>query len=248
MPARGKKRILVADDALPMRAMLEDVLNEAGYEVETAKDGEETWGKIQTSASNYDLLILDLLMPRMSGFEIMEHINASFAQKPFPILAITGIFKSEKEIQRLKNLGAIGYLSKTALVDEILFRVNSVFFQSRDNTRKFPRILLVLPVDYQHEESWHTNYSSTFSAGGVFIRTVDPLSRESRLFIKFKLPEIDEEVATHARVVWNSEYELNRPKNTLPGMGLSFENLPSEKQKRIEFFVRDRIEKEPIWF
>jgi len=238
----------VADDALPMRVMLEDVLNEAGYEVEIARDGEETWHKIQASASDYDLLILDLLMPRMSGFEILERFNASFAQKPFPILAITGIFKSEKEIQRLKNLGAIGYLSKTALVDEILFRVNRVFFQGQDNTRRFPRVLLVLPVDYQHDDSWHTNYSSTLSAGGVFIRTVDPLATESRIFIKFKLPEGNEDVATHARVVWNSEYQLNRPKNTLPGMGLSFENLAPEKQRRLEFFVRDRIEKEPIWF
>jgi uncharacterized protein (TIGR02266 family) len=248
MAAQGKRRILVADDTLAMRIMLEDVLSEAGYEVVTSSDGEETWDRIQLSSKEYDLLILDLLMPKRSGFEILGDIKSTFAEKPFPILVITGVFKSEKEIQRLKELGAIGYISKSALVDEILFRVNSVFFHGQSNSRQFPRIILSMPVDYQYDEYWRTNYSSTLSAGGMFIRTVAPLPQDTHIFLKFKPPEFEDQLATRARVVWKSEYELERPKNTLPGMGLSFEEIPQEKQKKLDQYIRKIIKKEPIWF
>jgi uncharacterized protein (TIGR02266 family) len=245
---RKMKKILVADDTLPMRIMLEDVLTEAGWEVETTGDGEETWNKIESDSGKFDLMILDLLMPKLSGFEILEKINQTYKEKPFPILVITGVFKSEKEIQRLKKLGAIGYLSKSALVDEILFRVNGVFFQGGQNTRQFPRTLMALPVDYQFDSMWRTNYSSTISAGGLFIRTVAPLPMQSEIFLKFKLPEEDDHVTTKAKVVWLCEYEMNRPKNTPPGMGLSFEDLAPAQRQKLDNYIRDRIDREPIWF
>ena len=59
---RRPKRILVADDTLPMRIMLQDVLLEAGYEVVTAADGQEAWNLLREEGKNFDLLILDLLM------------------------------------------------------------------------------------------------------------------------------------------------------------------------------------------
>lgn len=248
MATRGKKRILVADDTPPMRIMLEDVLREAGYEVATAGDGEEAWNLIVGEKQEWDLVILDLLMPKMTGFEILTRLQKEGKGKAAPILVITGIFKSEKEINRLRELGAIGYLTKTALVDEILFRVNRVFHRQVAESRRYPRILLALPVDYSVGGDWMSNYTSTLSAGGCFIRTVDPLPRDQRTEVKFRLPDTDEEIRTRARVVWVNEYDLHRKKIALPGMGLAFEELDAETQRKLDQFIKERLKKEPIWF
>lgn len=248
MAMPGKKRILVADDTPPMRIMLEDVLNEAGYEVATASDGEEAWNKITADKQGWDLVVLDLLMPKMTGFEILNRLKKEAGQARSPILVITGIFKSEKEIDRLRELGAIGYLTKTALVDEILFRVNRVFHRSVTDTRRFQRLLLALPVDYCYGDSWLSNYTSTVSAGGCFIRTVDPLPKDHRTEIKFRLPETDEEVKAAGKVVWVNEYDLHRKKIALPGMGVEFESIDPNVQKKLDAFIKDRLSKEPMWF
>ena len=147
--ASGRKRILVADDTLPMRIMLQDVLAEAGFDVVTASDGAEAWTTICEDPEGFDLFIIDLLMPRMTGFEILERLEPCNDPLEKKVLVVTGIFKSQKEINRLKELGALGYITKTALVDEILLRVNQVFYYGLENTRKFPRLLKSLPVDYQ---------------------------------------------------------------------------------------------------
>jgi uncharacterized protein (TIGR02266 family) len=248
MVIQSKKRILIADDTPPMRIMIEDVLNEAGYEVATACDGEEAWNKIINDRQGWDLVVLDLLMPKMTGFEILNRMKKETGRAASPVLVITGIFKSGKEIERLRDLGAIGYLTKTALVDEILFHVNRVFHRGVAETRHFPRLLLALPVDYCLGDNWLSNYTSTLSAGGCFIRTVDPLPKDQRTEVKFRLPETDEEIKTMAKVVWVNEYDLHRKKIALPGMGVAFENIDPGVQKKLDVFIKERLKKEPIWF
>ena len=68
------KRILVADDNEAVRIMLEDILNEAGYKVSTSQDGLETIEALQKGV--FDVVILDLLMPHKSGFEILESFES----------------------------------------------------------------------------------------------------------------------------------------------------------------------------
>src|SRR4030042_1296306 len=182
MATRGKKRILVADDTPPMRIMLEDVLHEAGYEVGTASDGEEAWNRIMAEPGGWDLIILDLLMPKMTGFEILSRLKKE-ASAP------------------------------------------------------------AAPVDYAAAECWMSNYTSTLSAGGCFIRTVDPLPINRRTELKFRLPETDEEIRTTAKVVWVNEYDLHRKKIALPGMGLAFELIDPEIQRRLDIFIKDRLKK-----
>ena len=247
MAGRTKKRILVADDTLPMRVMLQDVLQEAGYEVITAVDGEEAWNVIQEQTDQLDLLILDLLMPRMTGFEILEKLPQIKRPPHQKVLMITGIFKSAKEIDRLRDLGAAGYITKSALVDEILFRVNQVFHLGRENSRRYPRVLYSLPVDYWVGEQQLSNYSSNFSAGGIFIRTIDPAPPNELIDISFSIPELNEQIETTGKVVWANEYESGAKKPSLPGMGVQFLDLDASLRNKLEEFVKQKLAAEPLW-
>jgi uncharacterized protein (TIGR02266 family) len=247
MTSTGQKRILVADDTLPMRIMLQDVLTEAGYEVITVSDGEEAWIMLQEEYDTIDLLILDLLMPRMTGFDILEKIKEYPPEIRKKSLVVTGIFKSEKEVQRLKDLGACGYITKSALIDEILFRVNQVFFIGQENIRKFPRLLMSVPVSYEHEGEQQANYTSNFSAGGAFIRTIDPAPKNGLIDVKFRLPSSEIAVTTTGRIVWTNEYETYRRKSSLPGMGIEFLDIQPDVKNELASFVECCLQEEPVW-
>ncbi len=247
MISTGRKRILVADDTLPMRIMLQDVLSEAGYEVIVVSDGEEAWIMLQEEYESIDLLILDLLMPRMTGFDILEKIQEYPPEKRKKSLVVTGIFKSEKEVKRLKDLGACGYITKSALVDEILFRVNQVFFLGQQNIRKFPRLLKSAPISYEYEGEQQENYTSNFSAGGAFIRTIDPAPKDELIDISFKIPGNGLEVAATGRVVWTNEYETYRRKSSLPGMGVEFLDIAPDIKNKLAGFVEGCLLEEPVW-
>lgn len=247
MGVRDTRRILVADDTLPMRIMLQDVLLEAGYEVVTASDGEEAWNIINDQSSNLDLLILDLLMPRMTGFEILERLPEAPGGSDHKVLVVTGIFKSSKEVRKLKELGATGYITKSALVDEILFRVNQVFHLGMDNSRKHPRLLMSLPVDYRINGSQISNYSSNFSAGGIFIRTIDPAPPDSDIRLSFRIPDLNKVVQAKGRVIWNNEYETYRKKSCLPGMGVEFLDIDAELKDVLTGYIHEKIQDEPVW-
>lgn len=245
MSALEKKKILVADDTLPMRVMLQDVLTEAGYEVTTAGDGEEAWKLIQ-NGTRFDLVILDLLMPRMTGFDILERLKTENPNH-CKVLVITGIFKSHKEIVRLKSLGACGYITKSALVDEILFRVNQVFYIGHENTRKFPRLLMSVPVSYRIKGAQFSNYTSNFSAGGAFIRTIDPAPVREPIDMVIKIPGMDGAIEAAGRVVWTNEYETFRRKSCLPGMGIEFIEINPLSQKILSEFISEKLVNEPVW-
>lgn len=119
-----KKRIVVADDTAFFRAMLSDMLTEAGYEVITATDGEDAFVKIKSELPNLDLVLLDMLMPKMDGFKLIEELKKDSLGEGLPILALSGVFKSDEDRQHMKSLGITGYIDKDTPPEQILNRVN----------------------------------------------------------------------------------------------------------------------------
>ena len=123
MSENKKKRVLVADDTKFFCTIIEDLLKSEGYEVLTAYDGLEALKKAKAELPNLDLLILDLLMPKMTGFDVLREIRKDPNGANLPVLAITGVFKQSSEIESLKKLGALGYITKNSKPEEILRRV-----------------------------------------------------------------------------------------------------------------------------
>jgi two-component system response regulator VicR len=119
----ARKKILVADDTRFFCAVLEDLLASEGYDVICAHDGLEALKKVKAELPGLDLLILDLLMPKMTGFDVLREIRKDPEGAKLPVLAITGVFKQSSEIEMLKKLGALGYISKNSSPEEILRRV-----------------------------------------------------------------------------------------------------------------------------
>lgn len=92
-------RILIADDQDGIRLMLAQVFQNLGIEVETAKDGLSAWEKLEQSS--YDLVLLDMNMPRMFGHEVLRNMRAHNMETPVMIMTAFGEKSMLDEVRRL---------------------------------------------------------------------------------------------------------------------------------------------------
>lgn len=106
------QRILVVEDDLFLRELYTDILSAEGYKVDTAVDGEEALQKIK--AGGYDLVLLDIIMPKMDGLSVMRQIQNNPPQNPNKcVIFLTNLDKDE-EIKTALKLGN-GYLIKSQI-------------------------------------------------------------------------------------------------------------------------------------
>jgi CheY-like chemotaxis protein len=104
-------KILLAEDSKFLRMATERALARAGYEVCSAADGEEALRMAREKVP--DLILLDMLLPRMSGPEVLAALQKDGLTKAIPVVVITGM--SQKNEARLRKEGASGFLEKSAL-------------------------------------------------------------------------------------------------------------------------------------
>lgn len=117
------KKILVVDDSSVVRMSLEMVLKENNYEVVTANDGIEGFNAAQDDT--FDLIITDINMPNMNGFEMMEKVRALENCKFVPILVLTTESDSEM-LKKGKNNGATGWIVKPFTNESLISTVAKV--------------------------------------------------------------------------------------------------------------------------
>jgi two-component system sensor histidine kinase and response regulator WspE len=105
----------VVDDSITVREMERKLLENRGYTVEVAVDGLAGWNSVRTQS--FDLIISDIDMPRMNGFELVENIRGHDRLKSLPVIIVS--YKDSEE-NRLKGLqaGANYYLTKSSFQDD----------------------------------------------------------------------------------------------------------------------------------
>jgi DNA-binding response OmpR family regulator len=104
-----KKVFLVEDDHYINRAY-RDGLSRAGFEVEVAHDGKEAVEKLKTFTPN--LILLDVLMPSMNGFEVLEEIRLNEKLKDTPVIIVSNLSQGT-DVEKAKALGVVDYLIKS---------------------------------------------------------------------------------------------------------------------------------------
>jgi len=114
-------RILLAEDEETLAVGLEYNLNDEGYNVDWAKDGKQALHFFETR--NYDLLILDIMLPYLDGFEIAKRVRTKSPQ--MPILMLTARTSSEDKVRGLE-LGADDYMTKPFHLEELLLRIKGM--------------------------------------------------------------------------------------------------------------------------
>ena len=116
----NKKHILVVDDDDRIRNLLKDYLNNNNFLTSSAKDGSEALEKI--SVFEFDLIVLDVMMPGKSGFELTKEIKKN---NDIPVILLTAKGEVENRIKGLEY-GADDYLGKPFEPKELLLRINNI--------------------------------------------------------------------------------------------------------------------------
>lgn len=128
-----QKRILIVDDDDEIRELLEFDVRSSGYFVDTAKDGLEGLNKALNNT--YDLMLLDVMMPKMNGFDVCKNIRN--AKLNIPILMLTAKGTIEDKTSGF-DCGADDYLVKPFDVQEVLLRIRVLLRRNEVNLDKSP--------------------------------------------------------------------------------------------------------------
>ncbi|MDD3808518.1 MAG: response regulator [Candidatus Pacebacteria bacterium] len=118
-----KKTILLVEDEAFLSSLLALKLEQQGFNVEKAMDGEEAFELLKTIRP--DLILLDLILPKRNGFEFLELLrnDPNFSKTP---VIITSNLGQDTDIERGKNFGVIEYIVKNRLsIDELIDKVSS---------------------------------------------------------------------------------------------------------------------------
>jgi PleD family two-component response regulator len=132
-----KPRILIADDNPQGVELLEAYLAGSDYELAVATDGEDTLAAV--GRFQPDLILLDVMMPKISGFEVCKQLRRNPATKDIAILMVTALDQTS-DIDRAVDAGTNDFLSKPINKTELLLRVRSLL-QSRHIQKELERAL-----------------------------------------------------------------------------------------------------------
>ncbi|MTJ51475.1 hybrid sensor histidine kinase/response regulator [Anabaena sp. UHCC 0253] len=113
------KRVLVVDDSITVREMERKLLENNGYKVDVAVNGMDGWNAVRSG--DYDLVVTDIDMPRMNGFELTTQIRANTKLKQLPVIIVSYKDREEDRIQGLEA-GANYYLTKSSFHDRTLLK------------------------------------------------------------------------------------------------------------------------------
>jgi two-component system alkaline phosphatase synthesis response regulator PhoP len=140
-------RILIADDNPPAAELMEEYLSDQGCELRVASDGEQA---LQAVAEwSPDLILLDVMMPRISGFEVCKRLRANPATHDVAVLMITAL-DQVSDIDRAVEAGTDDFVSKPINKSELLHRVRALL-KSRQHKRDLDRALAYIEAVQKEE-------------------------------------------------------------------------------------------------
>lgn len=126
-----KTRVLICDDDPLLRELMQFRLTSKGYEVIQAVDGDEALEK--TRSERPDLVVLDAMMPKSDGFEVLTRIKGDPALAATPVIMLTAR-KTEKDIVSALEKGADDYLVKPFIPEELLARLSRLLARRNRNS------------------------------------------------------------------------------------------------------------------
>ena len=120
---KSKKVVMVVDDSITMRRVATKLLNRNNYDVVTAKDGVDALAQLEDV--NPDVMLLDIEMPRMDGFELALHMKNEANYRDIPIIMITSR-TGTKHREHAKKIGVDKYMGKPYQEEELIENISAL--------------------------------------------------------------------------------------------------------------------------
>ena len=188
-------KILIVEDDKELSHITELELTHEGFSVITASDGREGFEKIQSEQP--DLVLLDVMLPRLSGLEILRKVRNEL-ESDLPVILVTARGETIDKVDGL-NSGADDYISKPFKIEEVLARMNAVLRRSQKNIGQKSELLKNGPLEMVASEMKVT-----------FGDRPTELSKNEFLLLKYFLENIGKILSRDEiiKTVWGEEYYI----------------------------------------
>lgn len=130
-PAHRPVEVLIVDDSLSVRRVLSDLARDSGWVASTAKDGVEALEALQRATSMPDVILLDIEMPRMDGYELTSTLRSNEAYKDIPVVMLTSR-SGEKHRRKALSLGVTEYMVKPYQEETLVSTVRTIARDRRE--------------------------------------------------------------------------------------------------------------------
>ncbi len=110
-----RKRVLIIDDEVDIQAVIQALLETSDYEIDTAENGQIALDKLQSGAKP-DIILLDLMMPRMSGYTLLNELHSRGMHTNFSIIVMSADVFTKQQMDRM---GVKGFISKPFDINEL---------------------------------------------------------------------------------------------------------------------------------
>jgi putative two-component system response regulator len=154
---KARTHILVVDDTALDRELLKDELTSEGYQVSVARDGEEGLAKVAETPP--DLILLDVIMPKLTGYEVCRQLKSDAHTILIPVVMITSLQATEERIKGI-DAGADDFLSKPFNRQELMTRVRSLLKLKRhtDELESAETVLFTLALSVEAKDPYTTGH------------------------------------------------------------------------------------------
>ena len=221
------EKILLLEDEISIRSVLRELLTDAGYEVYAAGDGVE--GLAQWRREHFDLVLLDIMMPRMDGYAVCRAIREN---SDTPVIMLTALDEEEAQVKAFE-LKADDYITKPFSLKLVLLRVEAVLRRSRKQKEGQQSILrcgeIVLEVENMRVSLGGEEISLTrleFELLKLFLENPGRVFTRDNLLNQvwgYDFYGDDRTVDTHVKMLRGNLKEYRKFIQTLRGLGYKFE-------------------------
>ena len=219
------RTVVIADDTAYVRDRFSAALEGAGHRAISVKSAAELLERIGSESDQVNLVVLDLRL-QTPGVELVRAIRR--LDEALPVLIFSGSITNADEVRSLASLGVAGYVNEYSAVQHILPSLAPHLFPDSFNRRTSARVALGIPVAYRFGNTIAAALTLNLSKGGLGVRTMDPLEAGTKVSVRFRLPDSDDDVEAGSEVAWSDRRV---------GMGLQFTQVDIAVQGAIDEFV-----------
>jgi len=243
MSTEPSRRILVIDDEEDSRDLVAHILRDGHYDVQVAADGDE--GITMIAARRPDLVVLDLMMPVVDGWQVLESIRQRADPPPVLVLVLTAAAGYDTFVRGVRE-GAVAYILKPFEFHELLstceriLRVDPARPPAGGSERRVdPRRILVVQVLLSSEKGGlAVGELANISSGGVQVDLPEALPSGTRLRVAFHIPGEGSAFSLQGRVQWTRPAGLTAAGDLVYSHGIAFVNFTPEVQEQLGAMLR----------